>query len=68
MGISEDNFGEFCDPDSGKKIVVKRYTLTSASGVDVQVCTQFFFYMFACNFGSLDVSCFITLVRYVEFY
>ncbi|XP_047499650.1 galactose mutarotase-like [Penaeus chinensis] len=37
MGITEDIFGEFSDPDSGKKISVKRYTLGSVSGVSVQV-------------------------------
>ncbi|XP_071539343.1 galactose mutarotase [Panulirus ornatus] len=37
MGISEENFGEFCDPDSGKLTTVKRYTFTSGSGVEVQV-------------------------------
>ncbi|XP_042220851.1 galactose mutarotase-like [Homarus americanus] len=37
MGILEDTFGEFCEPESGKKTTVKRYTLTSPSGVEVQV-------------------------------
>lgn len=36
MGITEDIFGTFCDPDHGKK-EVKRYTLTCKSGVEVQV-------------------------------
>lgn len=37
MGISSDLFGEFHDPDSGEKVAVKRYTLSSASGVEVRV-------------------------------
>lgn len=37
MSISSDTFGEFHDPDSGQKIAVKRYTLTSPSGVEVQL-------------------------------
>lgn len=39
MGITEDIFGTFCDPDGGKK-EVKRYTLTCKSGVEVQVNTR----------------------------
>lgn len=39
QGVKKDmlGFGVFCDPDSGKKVQVDRYTLTSASGVEVQV-------------------------------
>ncbi|KAK3882264.1 hypothetical protein Pcinc_013344 [Petrolisthes cinctipes] len=36
MGITEDIFGTYCDPDIGEK-EVKRYTLTCKSGIEVQV-------------------------------
>lgn len=37
QGLKKDVFGVFRDPDSGKEVQVDRYTLTSASGVEVQV-------------------------------
>ena len=36
-GIRKDLFGVFHDPDSDVEVKVERYTLTSASGVEVQV-------------------------------
>ncbi|XP_045115555.1 galactose mutarotase-like isoform X3 [Portunus trituberculatus] len=36
-GIRKDMFGVFHDPDSNVEVKVDRYTLTSASGVEVQV-------------------------------
>lgn len=36
-GPKKDVFGVFRDPDSGEEVSVERYTLTSASGVEVQV-------------------------------